>query len=217
MIMSNQFGPTSQLIASSVLAVTILVAAPTVRTQEEKGGRKAAPRAKPAAADPSGAEWYSFRGPDKDFIISFPTVPQRADDVQGPVTILRRYVAAADNIYFEISIQDIGGVPDSPEANEFGPKFEQNLSALLTDDGFRIVQLRRTAKNVYEMEAWSPAATPGDFLHNLARGIIHKGRTYRMGCNSLLAEQEVDERICRRFFDSFRITGHHRSLRGSKE
>lgn len=215
--MSNKFRLGQQLIAISALMITVIAPIPTLRAQGKQVGRKTAPRRKAAANEAAGAGWYSFRGPDKDFIIYFPTVPRRIEDVQGPVTLLRRYAAVANNIYFDISIQDVGGAPDSPQANEFEAKFERNLSEMLTKDGFKIVQLRRTAKNVYEMEAWSPAAAPGDYLHNLARGVIHKGRNYRMGCNSLLPGREVDRRICRRFFDSFRITDPLNNSRGSNE
>lgn len=216
MIMSNKVRLSRLAIAVGTLMITVLAAVPAVGTQGKRAKSKAAPRAKPAAAHTARAEWYSFKGPDNDFTIAFPTVPARAEDVQGPVTLLRRYATAADNIYFEISIQDFGGVPDGPEANELGPNFEQNLSEALTRHGFRIVQMRRTAKDVYEMEAWSPAAAPGDFLHNLARGLIHRGRNYRMGCNSAIAGREVDRRLCRRFFDSFRITDRSGSPRRAK-
>jgi hypothetical protein len=145
--------------------------------------------------------------PDHDFTHDFPVKPSRAEDVQGPVTILRRYVSATDTTYFEISIQDFGGALDSPDANSYDPKFEQNLSQLLIKDGFKIVQLRRTAKNIYEMEAWSPSQTPGRYQHNLARGVLRYGRQYRMGCGSLVIGQEVNKGVCRRFFNSFHIVG----------
>jgi hypothetical protein len=217
MIMSNRFSLAWQLITGNALIIVVLAVTPTMRAQGDRLRRKAASHAKSADTNTSDAKWYLFRGPDKDFHIRFPVMPARAEDVQGPVTMLRRYTAAAGNVYFEISIQDMGGAPDSLEANEFDPKFEQQLSALLTMDGFRIVQLRRTAKNIYEMEAWSPAATPNDFLHNLVRGVIHKGRNYRMGCNSLIPGREVNKRMCRRFFDSFRVTDNLSSSRDSKK
>jgi hypothetical protein len=165
------------------------------------------PRAKRSATKAVNAQWYIFRGPDNDFTLDFPSKPDRAEDVQGPVTTLRRYVSATNATYFEISIQDYGGAPDSPEANSYGPKFEQNLSQMLKEDDFRIVQIRRTTKNTYEMEAWSPSLTPGKYLHSLARGVLHRGRQYRMTCSALVIGVEVDRRVCRRFFNSFRIIG----------
>jgi hypothetical protein len=188
----------------------LIIASPTARSQQKNHRRKTSSQNKVGTTKSVEARWYTFRGPDGDFTINFPAEPKRTEDVQGPVTVLRRYNLAVGSMYFEISIQDFGGTPWSSEANEFDPKFEQNLSELLIKEGFRIVQLRRKAKNIYEMEAWSPAATLGDFFHNRARGIIHKGRNYRMGCNSLLVGQEVDNGRCRRFFNSFRITGDPR-------
>jgi hypothetical protein len=189
-----------------ILMITLISLAPTVHSQQRRQSQNRS-RSKQAAAKTAGTQWYTFKGPDNDFTLDFPTKPSRAEDVQGPVTLLRRYVSATDTAYFEISIQDFGGAPDSIEANSYDPKFEQTVAQLLTKDGFRIVQIRRVAKNVYEMEAWSPSLTPGKYHHNLARGVLRQGRQYRMGCNSLAIGQEVDRNICRRFFNSFHIIG----------
>lgn len=207
MIMSNLFRPARCLTAGIVLIMAAAAAAAVQQGQEKRGGQKTPPRSRPAAVNPAGAGWYTFRGPDEDFSIRFPAKPEREEDAQGPVTLLRRYAAAADGMYFEISIQDAGGAPGSPEAEEFGFGFERKMAELLTKEGFRIVQLRRTAKNVYEMEAWTPRKKDPGFLHSLERGVIHNGRIYSMGCNSLLPKREVDRRTCRLFLDSFRITG----------
>lgn len=207
MIMSNLFRPAWWLVAGITLIMVTAVAAAAVQEQEKRGGQKPRPRARPAVIPPAGEGWYTFRGPDKDFTIRFPGKPAREEGVQGPVTLLRRYAAAANGIYFELSIQDIGGVPGTPEASEFGPGFERNMAERLTKEGFRIVHLRRTAKNNYEMEAWTPREEGPGFLHSLERGVIHNGRIYSMGCNSLLPEREVDRKKCRHFLDSFRITG----------
>jgi hypothetical protein len=188
------------------LIIALILFASSVHSQQKHQSQNRS-RPKSVTAKTADAKWYTFTGPDNDFNIHFPTKPTRAEDVQGPVTILRRYVSSIDTTYFEISIQDFGGEPDSPEANSYGPKFEQNLSQMLKEDGFRIMQIRRTTKKTYEMEAWTPSLTPGKYLHSLARGLLHKGRQYRMGCNSLVIGEEVDRRVCRRFFNSFRIIG----------
>jgi hypothetical protein len=194
-------------ISAALITISIAVLS-TAHSQQKNHRRKTSSANKVRSIKSAKVRWYTFRGPDGDFKLDFPTEPTRAEDVQGPVTVLRRYNLAADSLYFEISIQDFGGSPESSEANEFDQKFELNLSEMLIKQGFRIVQLRRTAKNIYEMEAWSPAATRGYFLHNLARGVIYKGRNYRMGCNSLFVGKEVNKETCRRFFNSFRISGN---------
>jgi hypothetical protein len=188
-----------------MLTTTLILCAFTVHSQQRRQAQNRS-QSKQATAKTASTRWYTFRGPDNDFTIDFPNKPSRAEDVQGPVTILRRYVSTTHSTYFEISIQDFGGGPNSPEANSYDSNFEQNLSQLLTKDGFRIVQLRRTAKNIYEMEAWSPLQ-PGKYQHNLARGVLRYGRQYRMGCNSLVIGQKVDRSVCRRFFNSFHIIG----------
>ena len=202
-------GPIRQLWRSFILmmlTITLILCAFTVHSQHKRIAQKRL-RAKQVTAKTASSQWYNFVSPDHDFTHDFPVKPSRAEDVQGPVTILRRYVSATDTTYFEISIQDFGGALDSPDANSYDPKFEQNLSQLLIKDGFKIVQLRRTAKNIYEMEAWSPSQTPGRYQHNLARGVLRYGRQYRMGCGSLVIGQEVNKGVCRRFFNSFHIVG----------
>ena len=198
-----------QALIPVLLSVAIFAFALTTYPQRRQQFQNRS-RQKSTSIKTSGAKWYTFTGPDNDFTIDFPTRPRRAEDVQGPVTILRRYVSTTGTTYFEISLQDFGGIPDSLEANSYNSKFEQNLSQMLNEKGVRIVQIRRTAKNVYEMEAWSPSGISNGYLHNLARGMIRKGRQYVMNCNSLILGQEVDRNVCRRFFNSFHIVGARR-------
>ena len=54
---------------------------------------------------------------------------------------------------------------------------------------------------------WSPTSRRGSYQHFLSRNILRDGRHYRIGCNSLIRDREVDKRVCRRFFNSFRIIG----------
>lgn len=150
---------------------------------------------------------YILKGPDGDFTIAFPSKPKRVEDVPGPVTILRRYASSTEDTYFEISIQDTGGPPDSSEANELSPKYEENMARQLAEDGTRVVQIRRLSKGSFEMELWFPSLRLGKYQHGLRRGVIHKGRQYHYGCNSLIIGKEVDRDVCRRFLNSFRIIG----------
>lgn len=202
-----RYQPKRQFILLNGASIMVLLLVITVADAQQRSPRRSGAQNKIPVAKSQNLDWYTFSGPDKDFILDFPTKPTRAEDVQGPVTILRRYVSTTNTTYFEISIQDYGGAPDSPEANSYGPKFEQNLSQMLSEDGFRIVQIRRTTKNTYEIEAWTPSLTPGKYLHSLARGVLQKGRQYRMTCSGLIIGGEVDRRVCRRFFNSFRIVG----------
>lgn len=154
-----------------------------------------------------GAKWYTFRGPDNDFTLDFPSRPKRVEDVQGPVTVVRRYALTFENIYFEVSIQDTGGAPGSSEANELSPNYEQNMARLLGEDGTKIVQIRRLSKGSYEMELWFPSLHKDGYHHGLRRGAIRNGRQYHYGCNSIIIGREVNRGVCHRFFNSFRIIG----------
>jgi len=155
----------------------------------------------------SGAKWYTFRGPDNDFALDFPSMPKRVEDVQGPVTVVRRYVLTFEDIYFEVSVQDTGGAPGSSEANELSPNYEQNMARLLAEDGTKIVQIRRLSRGSYEMEVWFPSLSNDGYHHGLRRGVIRNGRQYHYGCNSLIIGREVNRGVCRRFLSSFRIIG----------
>jgi hypothetical protein len=158
------------------------------------------------ASNLTEASWHIFKGPEGDFTLHFPREPKRVEDVQGPVTVLRRFALTASGHYFEVSIQDTGGDPDSPEANELGPRYEEGMARLIAEDGIKIVQTRRLSKSSYEMELLSPARTPGQYLHGLRRGIVRRGRHYYLGCDSIVPGREVDRRVCRRFLTSFRLT-----------
>lgn len=189
-----------------MLLAATLSSTPIAQSQQRTRHQNSS-RANSATARSKGAAWSSFRGPDNDFILEFPSEPKRAEDVQGGVTIIRRYALVTQSIYFEISIQDIGGSPNSSYANEFSPKFEETTSQMFSEDGIKIVQLRRTAKGSYEMEVLSPTLDRKGYLHGLRRGLIRNGRIYSMACDSIIEGREVNRNICRRFFNSFRIIG----------
>lgn len=200
--MISQFSPLKRVFFIGVLAGCLFWAVVNAQPKQIRQSR-ARPKAKPTTSESLSIRWHTFRGPDNDFTIGFPYKPKRVEDAEGPITVLRRYASATESTWFEISIQDFGGAPDSRAANEYESGFERQLSEGLRANGFRIVQLRRTAKNVYEMEAWVPVPTTEEYQHNLARGILRNGRQYRMGCNSIMLGKEVNKNLCRRFFDSF--------------
>lgn len=187
--------------------IVAIVSLTSIASSQQRARHRTSPRDKSVTAKSKVTEWRSFKGPDNDFILEFPSDPKRTEDVQGGVTILRRYALAIESTYFEISIQDTGGVPDSSYANEFSPNFERTTSQIMGEDGIKIVQLRRTTKGSYEMEVLSPTLDRKDYLHGLRRGFIRNGRIYSMACDSLIVGRVVDRNICRRFFNSFRIVG----------
>lgn len=189
------------LLITAPLSSTSIVHAKLRHSHQNKS------QSKPAVGESKNTEWHTFKGPDNDFNIDFPAKLKRVEDVQGGVTILRRYALATKSIYFEISIQDTGGIPNSSYANEFSPKFEETISRMLSEDGIKIVQLRRTTRGSYEMEVLSPTLNREGYLQGLRRGVIRNGRIYSMACDSIIVGQEADRNVCRRFFNSFRIIG----------
>lgn len=193
------------VLSGTYFAVSLFLP-PSGRAQQQSSSRKVR-RPTSTTTKVPGGKWYTFRGPDNDFTLDFPSGPKRVEDVQGPVTVLRRYALTFENIYFEVSIQDTGGAPGSPEANELSPKYEQNMAELLAEDGTKIVQIRRLSKGSYEMELWFPSLDKDGYHHGLRRGAIRNGRQYHYGCNSLIIGREVNRDVCRRFFNSFRIIG----------
>jgi hypothetical protein len=204
--MTSMRGPMLRVAIYLMLIAAALKSTPIARSQQRTRPQHSS-RTKSVASKLKSSEWPSFRGPDNDFTLEFPSEPKRVEDLQGSVTVLRRYALTTQSSYFEISIQDTGGVPSSSYANEFSPNFEQTISQMMGEDGIKIVQLRRTTKGSYEMEVLSPTLDRKDYLHGLRRGLIRNGRIYSMACDSLIVGKDADRSICRRFFNSFRIVG----------
>lgn len=155
--------------------------------------------------------WLRWTSPDGDFTIILPTKPTTenpANNPQGPVTAIRAYNAATDTTHFHINFQDYGGDPSSPEANSFGSsKYEETLVRGLREDGVLVISAQRLAPNISEIEYWAPASrNPSHRLHGIQRDIIYRARTYHLSCGSRIQDTEVDRQICRRFFNSFRLT-----------
>lgn len=106
---------------------------------------------------------------------------------------------------FSVNFQDIGGDPGAAENNNFGPDHERIVANVARERGERVVQVRRLAKNVYEMEIWQTLKDTGANIQRLERGILRRGRVYTLGCGSLINNKEVDRSVCRRFFNSMRF------------
>lgn len=201
-----KFGRLGKPVIGCAWAALLLCCSPLGWARQSRPVTRAG-QPKPGPTSQAEIGWYKFRGPDGDFTIDFPSKPDRRQDLPGPITVVRQFALATDSIFLAVSISDFGGSPDDPSSNDWGPAFEQNYAKLIREDGTRLVQLRRLAKDTYEAEGWAPASKAGAYQHFLSRNILRNGRNYRIGCNSLVRDQEVDKRVCRRFFNSFRIVG----------
>lgn len=163
----------------------------------------------------SGA-WYTFKGPDDDFTLSFPGKPIPSDVSPGPLTDIREFrFTTTDGMTFAINFHDIGGDPRSAENNQWGSELEQILSDFDRSQGLRVVQMHRLAKNSVEAELWQNVPETSSTINYLRRSIIRRARVYTLSCGWLINGKEVDKATCRRFFNSFHFTtgtGRH-SLR----
>jgi hypothetical protein len=77
------------ILIAAALPLT-LIARAQQRTKQQHSSRT-----KSVTSKSKGIEWRTFRGPDNDFILEFPSEPRRVEDVHGSVTILRRYALAS--------------------------------------------------------------------------------------------------------------------------
>ena len=150
--------------------------------------------------------WYTFTSPDRDFTLDFPRPPQRQPDSQGPVTLIRGYdVSTEGGMQFSVNFQDTGGDPRSVRNNEFAPDHEETVAAAAREQGRRVVQVHRLAKNVVETEYRMTVGETKADINYLERTILRRGRVYSLGCGSLVDGGEVDKSVCRRFFNSMRF------------
>lgn len=155
-------------------------------------------------------KWQKFIGPDEDFSLLFPTKPERLRDGQGAVTMRRHFLSASGSYSFSVLIQDFGGDPAARENNAFGPDHEKIMADDKKLSGARVVQMRRITPNISESEYWDPNDEGTGYHHSFNRSILHRGRFYFLGCGRLVEDLEVDKKVCRMFFNSFKLLARQR-------
>lgn len=166
-------------------------------------GRRGFGRNKAQATD----RWYTFIGPDGDFTLAFPRKPNREQDTQGLVTLIRAYAVMTETgMHFSVNFQDLGGDPRSRRNNEYDLTAEEMMADAARDRGERVVQIHRVGRNIIDMELWQTVRGTGNNINYWTRNIVRRGRAYTLGCGSLINNQEVNKSICRRFFNSMRFT-----------
>jgi hypothetical protein len=152
--------------------------------------------------------WYTYTGPDGDFTLTFPMKPSPGEVGQGPVTLIRTVdLTMNDGAHFSVNFQDIGGDSGASANNEWGSDLEELTSAADRQDGRRVVQTHRVAKNIVETEIWQTVPETGVTMNYLRRSILRRGRVYTLGCGVVVADKKLDRSICRRFFNSMNFTG----------
>jgi hypothetical protein len=151
-------------------------------------------------------DWYILTSPDKDFIIEFPAKPERNSDNEAPSGTSRNYLLTKDSVLYQFSYVDTGFDPTDYDANQFPPRFGQELIEHAKENGLTVLRWQLLRINVFEYEVLSPRK--GDrtqIMHWIERHIIRYGRQYTLSCGSAVPNQKVDARICHRFFESFRV------------
>jgi hypothetical protein len=184
-----------------VLAIIISLTAPVQIDLRASAQRRETSRRALATA-----RWYTFTSPDGDFRIDFPRKPDREEDAQGLVTTIRTYGVTVENgMRFSINFQDIGGDPRSRQNNEWASNHEGEVAAAARNNGERVVQIHRLAKNIIEIELWQTVEQTGASINYMRRDILHRGRVYSLGCGYVISGKEVNKSTCRRFFNSMRF------------
>lgn len=156
--------------------------------------------------------WATLDSPDKDFTIEFPVGPKieerRRESGSGEVeTPVRKFYVFTDTLMLSVSFQDLGYAPNSPFSDTLAPTFEQKLKDVARRNGWKIIRVGRLSSSMAEVEAWQRSDTPAGYAHVLSRSVVRNGRVYDLQCRSSFVGQEVDRGVCRRFLNSFRITG----------
>lgn len=65
--------------------------------------------------------------------------------------------------------------------------------------------MRRIAPSISESEYWDPNDEKTGYQHSFNRSILHQGRFYFLSCGRLVEDIEVDKKVCRMFFNSFKL------------
>ena len=190
---------------SFVAALLLLICAGVGLTTGQRRAGKATTR-KPTPQQ-AAAKWYTFNSPDEDFTLAFPVKPARLPDVQTESAIVRHYGAETRDIYLDLNFQDLLVPAGDPAYSTFGPRYEITRAQNVGRDGSRVIGYRRVAANVSDMERWQATDQQDRYIHLLTRSIVYNGRLYLLGCSARPFNQEVDKKVCRRFFNSFRIIG----------
>jgi hypothetical protein len=152
-------------------------------------------------------QWFSFKSPDGDFTLSFPSKPSPEQVGEGPVTDIRTYsLTTVEGTRFSVNFNDIGGDPNSRENNEWAKNSEKEIAAADRKAGFRVVQIHRLEKNLIETELWQPVGDTGVQINYLRRSILRRARVYTLACGSVINGEAVSKPTCQKFFSSLSFT-----------
>jgi hypothetical protein len=179
---------------------------------QNRGERVRQPRAPRASSTPRTEDrWYVFTSPDKDFVIQFPSKPERRADDEAPSGTSRNYVLIREDLVFQLTFMDTGLERRSREGNQLPLGFRQEMLDQAKKRGWTVIRSELLRVNVYEQETWSPTKRdPSRKLHYIERNVVRYGRQYILTCSSITPDRRVNVALCKRFFNSFRVVGEPR-------
>lgn len=188
-------------IVSCLLILIAVYSRDTPALQTPQGSNTPFVRTRDSLAAPN--KWYTFKGPDHDFTLSFPGKPSLDDVSPGPFTDIREFrFTTTDGMSFSINFHDIGGDPRAAENNQWAGDLERVLSDADRKQGLRVLQMHRIAKNTVEFDLWQGVPETNSIINYLRRNIIRRARVYTLVCGWLINGREVDKPVCQRFFNS---------------
>jgi hypothetical protein len=157
-------------------------------------------------------QWIPLTSPDRAFTVDFPAEPKRdefrGDSGTGKVRpLIHRYVVFIDVMMLVVSFQDLGYAPNNPFIDSVAPAYEQKIKESAGRLGWKIVGIRRLSRSTVETEAWERSKSPDGYVHSISRTIVRNGQAYDLQCRSMFLNQEIDQRICGRFLNSFHVIG----------
>jgi hypothetical protein len=166
-------------------------------------------RKKGQAANSSiNTDWHVVIGPDKDFIVNFPSEPEQGTEVAKLGGAMRLYRATKGSLLFQLMFWDTSFAPTSRKGNELPPEFSRDMLAQAKHEGWTVLRAQLLNRNIYEQERWTPMdSDPNHKLHLIVRHVRRYGREYILACSSLIPNKVVSPEICRQFFKSFRVIG----------
>jgi hypothetical protein len=161
-----------------------------------------------AATSSINTDWHVVTGPDKDFIVKFPSEPEQRTEVDKLGEAMRRYRVTKGSLLFQLMFWDTNFDPTSREGNELSPEFSRDMLAQAKHEGWTVIRAQLLNRNIYEQERWTPMdSDPNHKLHLTVRHVRRYGREYILACSSLIPDKVISPEMCRQFFKSFRVIG----------
>ncbi len=183
------------------LLFTVQVSQVNGQTKRSNKSKKTQNQTKnPVQKSDETSNWFTFTGVDEEFSLKTPINFKPITTKRNDLTTARQYGGDNDKITLSIVLQEMGLPANNPYIDEFAPDYERITAKLLREGGFEVISFRRISPNTVDWEQWNP-----NNYHTLSRHIVKNARLYSLSCTSNKINQEVDRKLCRVFFNSFKF------------